>query len=97
MKRWPVLVIGFLLILGVPAYADDGPEHAQPADLAAPKQLLDEARSFLRAARASMEKWDRVLEQLGSAVYYSGVKDGALGTAVALVVIYLIFLHRKTP
>jgi hypothetical protein len=97
MKQLSALVIAFLLILGVPAYADDGPEHAQPADLAAQKQLLDEARSFLRAARASMEKWDRVPDQLGSAVYYAGVKDGALGAAVALVVIYLIFLHRKTP
>jgi hypothetical protein len=97
LKQLSALVIAFLLILGVPAYADDGPEHAQPADLAAQKQLLDEARSFLRAARASMEKWDRVPDQLGSAVYYAGVKDGALGAAVALVVIYLIFLHRKTP
>jgi hypothetical protein len=97
MKQLSALVIAFLLILGVPAYADDGPEHAQPADLAAQKQLLDEARSFLRAARASMEKWDRVPDQLGSAVYYAGVKDGALGAAVALVVIYLILLHRKTP
>jgi hypothetical protein len=97
MRQLSALVIAFLLILGVPAYADDGPEHAQPADLAAQKQLLDEARSFLRAARASMEKWDRVPDQLGSAVYYAGVKDGALGAAVALVVIYLILLHRKTP
>lgn len=97
MNRWPALVIAFLLILGMPAYAGDDSEHAQPTDLAAQKELLDEARSFLRAARASMEKWDRVPDQLGSAVYYAGVKDGALGAAVALVVIYLIFLHRKTP
>jgi len=44
-----------------------------------------------------MEKWDNVPDQLGSAVYYAGVKDGALGAAVALVVIYLVFLQRKTP
>jgi hypothetical protein len=97
MKRWPALVIAFLLIMGVPAHAGDDPEHKAPANLAAQKELLDEARSFLRAARASMEKWDHVPDQLGSAVYYAGVKDGVLGAAVALVVIYLVFLQRKTP
>jgi len=97
MKRWPALVIALLLITAVPAHAGDDPEHKAPADLAAQKELLDEARSFLRAARASMEKWDNVPDQLGSAVYSAGVKDGALGAAVALVVIYLVFLQRKTP
>ena len=96
MKRYPALAMAVLLILVATARADDGP-GAQPADFAAQKELLDEARSFLRAARASMEKWGRVPDQLGSAVYYAGVKDGVLGAAVALVVIYLVFLQRKTP
>jgi hypothetical protein len=95
MTRWPALAIT-LLLLGVPAYAGDVPEHARPPDLAAQKELFDEARSFLRAARASLEKWDRIPDQLGSAVYYAGFKDGALAAAVTLIVIYLVLLHRKT-
>jgi hypothetical protein len=68
-----------------------------PPEPALSKDLVDEARSFLRAARASLEKWDRVPEQVSGALYYAGVKDGALGAAVALVVVYLVFRQRKTP
>jgi hypothetical protein len=92
-------VLAILLVLLMPALpicADDEAGHAKPPDLAAQKELVDEARNFLKSARASLARWDQVPDQLGKAVYYAGMRDGALGCCCCLIVLYLL-THRKTP
>lgn len=88
--RYLVLATVYLSVV-LPVYADE----PQAGDT--PKELMREVHDFMRQARASMQKWDRVADQVGPAVYASGAKDGALCASVALIVIYLVFLRQKVP
>lgn len=61
------------------------------------KELIDEARNFLKTARSALNKLQDAPENFAKTIYMAGAKDGALGTAVALIGLYLVVLHTRKP
>jgi hypothetical protein len=61
------------------------------------KDLLAEAKSFLRSARTSLDQWRQLPDRLIEGAYLTGVKDGVLGTALVLVILYLLFQQPRKP
>jgi hypothetical protein len=95
MKR--LLLTTFLLLAPGVVVAGDtehSPNRTPDTDNVLQKDFVDEARSFLKSARTIFEK---LPEQIGRTVYQAGVRDGALGAAVVLIIVYLAFLQPKKP
>lgn len=99
MKFW---LGAFVLILAATVTeavaSEKGKEKSpQPADAAVTKDLIDDTRQFLKSAKQSMERWDQVPDKISIAIYYSGVRDGALGASLVLLVYALILVRIKKP
>jgi hypothetical protein len=67
------------------------PAPNAPNDVGQSSQILD----VLKALLTGQDRLSQAIERLNSALYYQGVKDGALGCGLCLVVLYLLFIHKK--
>lgn len=93
MRPWLVALLLSVTVADVVAS-----EHTErPPDPAVQKELVDEAKSFLKTARSSLEKWDRLPDQLGKTVYFAGVRDGALGAMLLACGLGFVILRLRKP
>jgi hypothetical protein len=67
------------------------PAPNAPNDVGQSSQILD----VLKALLTGQDRLSQAIERLNSALYYQGVKDGALGCGLCLVIVYLLFIHKK--
>ncbi|GIW56323.1 MAG: hypothetical protein KatS3mg082_2727 [Nitrospiraceae bacterium] len=91
MWRFGTLIV--LLALALPVAAGPDSKHGPPHEPLMPKRVVDDAGEFFRSAKSALDKLAGPVLQ---AIYLAGVRDGAVGATVALIVIYLFFVPRKT-
>ena len=87
---WVLLSLLLIALPRAPASEKDFPALGS-------KELIDEARNFLKTARSALNKLQDAPENLGKTIYMAGARDGALGTAVALIGLYLVILQPRKP
>ncbi|MGE3803918.1 MAG: hypothetical protein AB7K24_04495 [Gemmataceae bacterium] len=67
-------------------------ERGPPRDGTMPKHLIDDASLFFRSAKGALDKLAGPIVQ---AIYLAGVRDGAIGASVVLILFYLLFLQPR--
>jgi hypothetical protein len=67
-------------------------ERAPPREPGMPKHLIDDAGQFFRSAKGALDKLTAPVVQT---IYLAGVRDGAIGASVVLILIYLLFLQPR--